>query len=355
MRVAVLTNAYPPKQTGGVARIAFLQVEMLRAMGHEARVWCPVVPWFSHAAITRLFHHWIDLKEHEAIKSTILEWKPDVLLTHNLTGCGFATPKCIQQTGVQWIHILHDVQLFEPSGQVVNVSKITWWQKCWGRARIQALGSPNMVISPTQWLLDQHTRRGFFLHTATAPVVLPNPAPSILLFARIRERSPFKVLFVGALTKAKGSEFLIKLGQTLSSFQFTIIGSGPEEKAMKEALPHATFLGQRNSDQIIEHMKEMDVLLVPSTIEENQPTVILEAAAVGLPVIASNKGGIVETLAGAGKSLPLNVDEWKKEIEHLAQDHHYYTPAVQKMTELATRHDPEKYAQRFVSLVKSNT
>jgi glycosyltransferase involved in cell wall biosynthesis len=43
---------------------------------------------------------------------------------------------------------------------------------------------------------------------------------------------------------------------------------------------------------------------VPSRVQENQPTVILEALAAGSRVIASNVGGVGETLGQAGWLIP---------------------------------------------------
>jgi len=43
-------------------------------------------------------------------------------------------------------------------------------------------------------------------------------------------------------------------------------------------------------------MRQTQCLVVPSLCYENQPTVILEAQQVGLPVIASNIGGIPEMI-----------------------------------------------------------
>jgi glycosyltransferase involved in cell wall biosynthesis len=47
-------------------------------------------------------------------------------------------------------------------------------------------------------------------------------------------------------------------------------------------------------------MKNANCLIVPSLCYENSPTVIYEAIAVGLPIIASKIGGITELLLDYG-------------------------------------------------------
>ena len=51
--------------------------------------------------------------------------------------------------------------------------------------------------------------------------------------------------------------------------------------------------------------RQTRMALLPSLWWENQPLVAIEAMINGIPVIGSNRGGIPETLGGAGICLPL--------------------------------------------------
>ncbi len=325
MRIVILTNAYPPEMKGGAGRIAALQVGMLEAAGHEVRVWRPEVPWLKWFAPVRLLAHLADLLPQTYIAQEILDWQPNILLTHNLTGCGFGTPSFIQHKGVRWIHILHDVQLFEPSGRLQDAKPITRWQRVWSRMRRKAFGQPNLVLSPTTWLLDEHTRRGFFQNIRTE--VLPNPAPPVSFALRSPTETP-KLLFVGG-TKEKGKALIARLA---TRHPVKTVFDVPQETIMNE-------------------MREADILLFPSQIMENQPTALLEAASVGLPVIASDVGGVRETLNGAGILLPKDDETaWIEAIEFLTDPAQYRDQST-KMYELAKRHEPEAYRMRFFQLV----
>ncbi len=353
MRIAVITNAYPPRARGGAGRIAEMQVQMLQAAGEEVRVWCPEILWFADPAPVRLLRHFQDLGARQEVAQDVLAWQPHVLLTHNLTGCGFSTARAIQKRGVRWVHLLHDVQLFEPSGQLINAQQITTWQLFWTALRKLAFGNPDLVISPTLWLLRRHRHRGLFWPHHTQTEVLPNPS---LPFQRrqVSMHQPLRLLYVGRVSSEKGSELLMRLLPKIPfPFEFHVIGEGPDIPRLQQAFPAAQIHGELPRAEVLEQMAQADVLLVPSRIEENQPTVILEAASVGLPVIGSNQGGIPETLGRLGLVCPsMDVGAWVRTLEQLRTPF-FFGGQVSHMEDIAHEHDPEMYRQRLLSLVRS--
>jgi glycosyltransferase involved in cell wall biosynthesis len=325
MRVAVLANAFGAP--GGAGRIAELQVRLLEQAGFEVRVWKQEAPWLKWLAPARLFGHLADILPQTNIAKEILAWEPNVLLTHNLTGCGFATPSFIQRQGVRWIHVLHDVQLFEPSGRLADAGKITAWQKAWSALRRRGFGKPNLAISPTAWLLEQHERRGFFSESKTQ--VIPNPAPEPS-FAMRAPTEQLLLLLIGD-SKEKGRDLAMRIAEE-STHRLEIVANASQE-------------------QVMDAMRQADILLLPSQIVENQPTVLLEAASVGLPVVASDVGGVHETMNGAGIVVPKDdVAGWIEAIEFLRDPDHYRDQSV-RMYELAKAHDPREYASKFVHAV----
>lgn len=352
MRIAVLANAYPPASSGGAARIAAEQVRMLESAGEDVRVWHPEISWFAASPFDRLRRHLADLFARKDLADEILAWKPDVLITHNLTGCGFGTPHAIQRHGVRWIHVLHDVQLFEPSGQVRDARSITPWQQLWSLLRSFAFGKPDLLISPTIWLYREHRRRGFFWRTPH--VIMPNPGPAAKLVER-KPHQPFRLLYVGRLSKEKGSDILYYLAsQTTSLFDLEIIGDGPDLPLFQKWSNKIRLSGSRSTEDVLEAMERSDALLVPSHLAENQPTVILEAASRGLPVIATEKPGIKETLGMTHLyGTDRRSDIWLLLIRDLTHPE-LYAQASEHMRQMAERHDPDAYAHQLASLLKSN-
>jgi glycosyltransferase involved in cell wall biosynthesis len=79
----------------------------------------------------------------------------------------------------------------------------------------------------------------------------------------------------------------------------TIIGDGPlleKIKSISQDDKRIKILGRKNKEEIALKLKESDCLIVPSNCYDNSPTVIYEAQAFSLPIIASNLGGIPELL-----------------------------------------------------------
>lgn len=349
MRIAVLTNAFGPP--GGAGRIAELQVQILKAAGHEVQVFRPEIPWMKYPAPLRLLFHFYDLTSHREMTDKIIAWHPEVLLTHNLTGCGFGTPSAIQSERTRWIHILHDVQLFEPSGALMDAIPITSWQKFWSGLRRRAFGRPDLILSPTGWLLEQHRRRGFFVDVRAE--ILPNPAP-LISFAMRSPSEPLKIFYLGR-TPQKGTAFLSHLIPRLDRVHLHVVEPSKEMEELSKRFPDRVRMSSfLPNDQVVEAMREADIMLFPSQIMENQPTVLLEAMSVGLPVVASDVGGVRETLKGAGFIVPRDdVDAWAAAINRL-RDPEEYREQTTMMYERAKAYDPEKYAQRFLSVVARN-
>lgn len=110
-------------------------------------------------------------------------------------------------------------------------------------------------------------------------------------------------VFVGRLAEPKKPELLLDawtfVRQKYSNSQLVLVGDGEkkvmlEAKAMQMGLERAVvFAGQvRNVD---EYLRTADIFVLPTT-SEGMPLALLEAMAVGLPVIGSGVGGVVDVI-----------------------------------------------------------
>ena len=109
------------------------------------------------------------------------------------------------------------------------------------------------------------------------------------------------VLFVGRLIEKKGVFELLKAIELFKdkNFEFKIAGPGPLEDTVKEFCQKnnsTEYLGIISNDKTSLYYNASDILIVPSTHDEGFGRVILEALSSGVPVIASNRGGIKEAI-----------------------------------------------------------
>lgn len=131
------------------------------------------------------------------------------------------------------------------------------------------------------------------------------------LISQKDKEDKFNILFLGRFVEKKGINYLIhavkKISFLYKNIQLLIGGAGPLEKEVRELVKNLNleefvkFLGWIPRDKLPFVFKETDVLVVPSIITEEGdteglPTVILEAMGAGIPVIASDVGGIKDVI-----------------------------------------------------------
>jgi colanic acid/amylovoran biosynthesis glycosyltransferase len=108
---------------------------------------------------------------------------------------------------------------------------------------------------------------------------------------------------IGRLEPQKGQLVLLKAVQRLiaegTPCQLILIGDGPQRPAIESEIaslklaPYVTLAGSVSSEELRRHVAASRAVVVPS-FAENLPSVILEAFALGRPVIASCIAGIPE-------------------------------------------------------------
>jgi glycosyltransferase involved in cell wall biosynthesis len=121
------------------------------------------------------------------------------------------------------------------------------------------------------------------------------------------KRDKFIFGTIKALYPKYGVRYLIQaakiVDKEIPNWELWIAGSGTEEENLKNLTKSfklenkIKFLGRIPHEKVPETLQKMDVFIVPSIWEcETFGVAAVEAAAVGLPVIASNLGGLPEVV-----------------------------------------------------------
>ncbi len=110
-----------------------------------------------------------------------------------------------------------------------------------------------------------------------------------------REKRTDAFMFVGRLVPEKGVDRLLEAWKGFEGdWELRIAGEGPLEESVRKAAasdPRIRFYGVIPRTQMLDRLAESAALVFPSPWHETFGRVLVEAFALGLPVLASNLGG----------------------------------------------------------------
>jgi glycosyltransferase involved in cell wall biosynthesis len=155
-------------------------------------------------------------------------------------------------------------------------------------------------------------------------VVIPNGVGEDWFIDAQRVAQPGEILFVGRLTSQKNLGVVIRAMAELSDAHLTVIGDGEERTELESltqsfGLANVTFLGRLEPPEVRAAMLRASLLVLPST-HEGMPLVVLEAAAAGLPVVASDIPELRDTGLVARLVPPHDPVAWAVVLRHLVHN-----------------------------------
>jgi len=122
---------------------------------------------------------------------------------------------------------------------------------------------------------------------------------------------PFHLLALGRLVEKKGFPLLLDACRLLSEgkvdFRLSLAGDGPDRRLLQSLAQdlglsdRVEFLGHVPHNQVPELFRQADVLVMPCKVarrgdRDGLPNVILEAMALGVPVVATDVNGVAEAV-----------------------------------------------------------
>jgi glycosyltransferase involved in cell wall biosynthesis len=323
MKIALVNDKYIHHEGGGAQESVRILAESLVTRGHQVLVWAttyqrdqgrtnevhggvrvtylPVanVYWPHGKRPNFLKPLWHAIDAHNPfmarqVGQLLDEEKPDLLHTNILAGFSPAIWAEASRRNIPIVHTMRDYYLSCPKGAKFKhgaecVSPCT---SCWHYSlpKKRAIRHVNALVSISHHLLRDH-----HLAAPIQQVIYNSYKADGALPPRMQEGG-LKVGFLGRLFETKGIELLIDaIGQTDSAYLY-VAGKGAPgymDGLRQRAATRATFLGTVPPRSLFQ---KIDVLVVPSLWHEPFGRVAIEAMAYGIPVIASQRGGLPEII-----------------------------------------------------------
>ncbi len=170
-----------------------------------------------------------------------------------------------------------------------------------------AVAAADVVICPSYFLMNKFKEYNY--DTRKAEYLLygikhPSPEQQAKVNQQ-RQPGKLRVGYVGQIKIHKGVDLITDAVMPLLNSGYPIslniwgtktgaLAYGDALEAKTASYSNIIWSGSYNADQLWDVLSGFDVLVVPSRWYENSPTVILEAFAMGIPVIATRLGSMPE-------------------------------------------------------------
>lgn len=375
MKICLINNLYKPYNRGGAEKVTETIANGLIKAGHEVfiittspkaelrvtscelRAYYLKSLYYSLNKLPKFFrpfwHIWniFNLASYFKIKKILRDEKCGAVITNNLMGIGFLTPRAIKKLGIKHLHIAHDIQLIHPSGLIYYGREGIvdgLFAKTYAAICRYLFASPEAVIFPSNWLKNFYINRKFFANSKID--VLANPVDAAPV-QTVEHKDSIKFLFIGQVEKHKGIFLLIDAFNRIknSEAELLIVGDGSQmEKAKNQTKnnKNINFLGWPGDEKADILLSTADCLVYPSLVYENCPNAIQRALAAGLQVVASDLGGIPELLKdGAGILFkPADAADLAEKIKGIIKEGNNYNVPAQP------RFKTEEYIKKIINL-----
>jgi glycosyltransferase involved in cell wall biosynthesis len=255
--------------------------------------------------------------------AVLTEFRPDVVHMHNIYHqLSPSVLRPVARRKIPTVMTLHDYKLACPTYQFLDHGNLC--QACLGghfqhavlrRCKDGSLGASAAMAAE----LAIHTISGAYSPVSVficpsrflegrmrAAGVFPRRMRHVPHFIDTKE-IPIKaapgggIVLAGRLSPEKGIDVAIRAMGDIEGAVLDIAGTGPDEAPLRRlaesvAPGRVRFLGLVDKAEVQRLMLAASVVVVPSRWYENQPMVVLESLARGVPVVGSDLGGMPELI-----------------------------------------------------------
>ena len=302
--------------------MAAAQTRLLLDRGHEVRVYEKDNREIDGYGLIRkagLFFKTADNPDSAAeVARIVQEFKPHVAHVHNtlpLLSPSIYAP--LKKAGVKIVQYLHNYRLLCAAGTLYRDGNPCTLcvdgglqhaveHRCWTGSMLATLAFTRM--------LERHRRARTWQTQVDLFVALNNYQRELLIKKEIVSADKIVVqsnflftqagteitvgsgfVFAGRLVPEKGIVTLLKAVAQTNDILLTVVGDGPlRDQFRTQNNARVNFTGQRSHEEVLQAMGTSRALVFPSEWQEGCPSTVLEAFAMGKPVIAARVAGATE-------------------------------------------------------------
>lgn len=328
MRI-LLANKFYYRRGGDCIYMMELE-RLLKEKGHEVAIFSMQYPeneesrwsqyWPSNMSTIKAFSRpFGDSEVKHKFNALLDDFNPDVVHLNNIhTQLSPIIAEIAHSRGIRVVWTLHDSKLVCPCYTCMHNGE--WCEKCfssktsviknrcmpgsipgavvgyleikkWNKDRLQK--ACDLFLPPSQFMADTCIRGGYdkdkFRVMCNFIDLKKVENPSF-------EKGDYYV-FLGRVAKMKGIETLCKAASKLP-YKLVVIGGGDLEQVLKEKYKNTNieFIGQKKWNEFRSILEKARFMVLPSECSENNPLTVIEAQALGTPVLGARIGGIPELI-----------------------------------------------------------
>jgi glycosyltransferase involved in cell wall biosynthesis len=265
--------------------------------------------WYTPKILRRFYGRFFLASVRRTFDRAVSEFQPDIVFAPWAYPDGYAAVKLARQAMLPVVVQVHGSDVRSLDAIPSRLAGTAW-----------ALQQADGVIAVSRELAGRVNALGVDgdrVHVVIDGVDLQqfHPGDRIAAKSKVSMASGIKhLLFVGNLVHVKGIDVLLsactQLPRQLGPWQLHLVGEGPlRGRLVRQSNSlgigdHVRFHGSIPHEVLPDWFRAADLFVLPSR-SEGVPNVLLEAAACGLPFVASDVGGIPEIAdIGASQLVP---------------------------------------------------
>lgn len=386
MRI-LLSNKFYYRRGGDC--IYMMELEgLLKSKGHDVAVFAMEYPenqpsdwskyWPSNMSKIKAFYRpFGDMEVKKKFNALLDDFRPDVVHLNNIhTQLSPIIAEIAHARGIRVVWTLHDSKLVCPCYTCMRNGK--WCEECftqntsvikhccmpgsipgafigylelkkWNEERLQEVC--DLFLPPSQFMADTCIRGGYDKNKFR---VLCNFIDLKKVENPSFDKGDFYV-YLGRLTKVKGIKTLCEVASRLP-YKLVVIGGGDLEYELREKYKDSSieFLGQKNWTEIRSVMEKAKFMVLPSEWSENNPLTVIEAQALGTPVLGARIGGIPELIEEGVNGMTFeskNDDDLEEKIECMMNKSFDYADIARTAQD---KYSSETYYQKLMEIYKNS-